>query len=172
MFELSFARRAAWVPLFLLMPICAHAADDFEADLLRKFQKQNQYASRDVRSVVEKNVAQALVLGSSEPEKAFLLLQETRYLLDAADRLPRPERDALERKLAEGFRDARARLESKKELSRNTPPTEEILGGPVLLKPNIVPIASQLSTQVTPVVSPDRRWVRLSISGNFFFRSR
>jgi hypothetical protein len=172
MLELSFVRRAVWAPLVLLMPLCAQAADDFEADLLRKFQKQNQNASRDVRSVVEKNVAQALALGSSDPEKAYLLLQETRYTLDTADRLPRSEREALERRLAEGFRDAKARLESKKELARVTKTNDEVLQGPVILKPNIVPIASQLSTQVTPVVSPDRRWVRISLSGAFMFRSR
>jgi hypothetical protein len=172
MVDFSFVRRAAWAALVLLMPVCAQAADDFEADLLRKFQKQNQNATRDVKSVVEKNVAQALALGSSEPEKAYLLLQETRFLLDAADRLPRPEREALERKLAEGFRDAKARLESKKELARSTTPTEEVLAGPVQLRPNIVPISSQLSGTVTPIVSPDRRWVRISLSGSFFFRSR
>jgi hypothetical protein len=78
----------------------------------------------------------------------------------------------LERRLAEGFRDAKARLESKKELAKNTTPTEEVLAGPVQLRPNIVPISSQLSGTVTPIVSPDRRWVRISLSGSFFFRSR
>ena len=50
--------------------------------------------------------------------------------------------------------------------------TEEVLAGPVVLRPNMVPITSQLSGTVTPTVSPDRRWVRISISGNFLFRSR
>ena len=172
MFQSPFVRCAVFMAIATLVPPCAQAADDFEADLLRKFQKQNQNVSRDVKSVVEKNVAQALALGSSEPEKSFLLLQETRYLLDSADRLPRAEREALERKLAEGYRDAKARLESKKELARVPKTSDEVLQGPVLLKPIIAPIASQLSTQVTPTVSADRRWVRISISGSFFFRSR
>jgi hypothetical protein len=167
-----FIRCAVCVAIVSLVPACAQAADDFETDLLRKFQKQNQNATHDVKSVVEKNVAQALALGASEPEKAFLLLQETRYLLDGADRLPRPEREALERKLAEGYRDAKARLESKKELARATKTNDEVLQGPIILRPNIAPITSTLSTQVTPTVSADRRWVRISISGAFMFRSR
>jgi hypothetical protein len=159
MVDLSLVRIAGWTALLLLVPAS-----------LRKFKKQSQNAGVQVKLEVEKNLAKVLVLGPAEPEKAYLLLRETQFLLDEADALPRGERDMLMRRLDDGFRDAKARLDSKKQLTQTQPAGD--VAGQVLLVPNIRSFPEQASAQVTPVVSPDRRWVRISFSGSFFLRTR
>jgi hypothetical protein len=170
MVDVSLVQRAGWAVLLLLVPASLHAADDFEAALLRKFTKQNQDSVAQVKSEVEKKLAKAIVLGQAEPEKAYLLLRETQCLLDEADTLPRAERDVLMRKLDDGFRDAKARLDSKRQQTAATPTGE--VAGPVLLGPITGTYRTQSQATVTPIVSADRRWVRISFSGSFFFRSR
>src|SRR5207302_11446009 len=145
----------------VLLPASAQASDDYETDLLKKFQRQNQKGTVDARSEIEKTLAEALAVGPSDPDKALALVRKSKELLDAAVSLPRGERDALARKLEDGFRDARARLESKQEAEKRPPPTEEVLGGPIQFKPNIGTVTSTYSGSVTPTVSPDRGWVRI-----------
>jgi hypothetical protein len=165
---------AAWAALLFLVPVSTCAADDFEADLLRKFKKQNQHAVVQVKVEVEKNLAKALALGPAEPEKAYLLLRETQFLLDRASTLSRVERDMLMRRLDDGFRDAKARLDSKKQLDKTPPlPNGPVLaGGPIRFQPIIGSYSPQATIQVAPVVGPGRRWVRIGVSGSFFFRTR
>ena len=170
MVDVSLARAAGWVTLLLFVPATLNAADDFEAALLRKFTKQNQNSVTHVKLQVERNLAKAILLGQAEPEKAYLLLRETQFLLDEADTLSRAERDVLMRKLDDGFRDAKARLDSQRQQSKPQP-TEEV-AGPVQLGPITGTYQSQSQATVTPIVSPDRRWVRISFSGSFSFRSR
>jgi hypothetical protein len=170
MVDIASRRAVVCAALLLLVPASLSAADDFETALLRKFTKQNQSSVIQLKLQVEKNLTKAILLGQAEPEKAYLLLRETQFLLDEADTLSRAERDVLMRKLDDGCRDAKARLDSKRQQSKPRP-TEEA-AGPVLLGPIIGTYQSQSQATVTPIVSPDRRWVRISFSGSFFFRSR
>ena len=41
--------------------------------------------------------------------------------------------------------------------------------GAVVTQPNLVPFQNSGAFQVTPVASPDRRWVRIGVSGSFNF---
>ena len=160
--------------------------DDLETGLLQKFQQQSQKAALQAKQDVEKNLARALELSPTDPERALELLRQSKELLFAADRLPRQERDALMKKLDDGFRDARARLESQQEAARRaaalvkpvpstTAPSEpdakyerKLAVSPIVFRPNIVAVPSAAQAQVTPVVSADRRWVRINLSGSFF----
>jgi hypothetical protein len=169
MVNVSGARVAAWAVLVLLGAAWAPArADDFEKALLRKYQQQGQQGSLQVKADVEKNLARAADLSPTEPEKALALLRQTRELLDAANDLPREERNELACKLDDGFRDAKARLESLQQLLKAPPPEPTV--GPVI-PPTIVGVPFRASATVTPIVSPDRRWVRISMSGSFTFLS-
>jgi hypothetical protein len=163
----SLVRSAAWAALVVLAWAGGRArADDFEKDLLRKYQQQNQKGSLQVTADVEKNLARALALSPLEPEKALQILRQTKELLDGADALPRADRDALNRRLADAFRDAKARLESQA-LSTSKAPVEKVANGGIIFQPNNVPIPSSASFTATPVVLPDRRWVRIGVSGTF-----
>ena len=169
-----------------------------EADLLRKFQKQNTKAAAQAKALVEKNATRALAIASQEPEQALELLRQARDVLGSADALPRPEKTQLARTLDDGMRNVKAHLESKaqaarklaKELERQTPQDSKLLKkletppgttttarrdqkpgvSPILFVPNIVPVTYSSSTTVTPVVSPDRRWVRIGFAGGFSIR--
>ena len=160
----------------LLLPISACAAlilaatdrapaDDFEQSLLKKFQRQNQKNNLFVKDDVEQNLLKVTAMAPTEPERALDLLRQTREMLDAADTLSKADREALARKLDDGFRDVKARLESKQERARVAPdpPTQQ----QVVLVPNNVPIPSTFRGAVTPIVSPDRRWVRIGFNGSF-----
>ncbi len=108
-------------------------------------------------------------------------------MLSTADGLPRPEKVLLARQLDNGFRDVKARLESKAEAARKLvkalPPAatadgrllkklETGPGATAMREPKrdpkltVSPIFSSSAT-VRPVVSADRRWVRISFSGMF-----
>jgi hypothetical protein len=171
----SFVRWAACAALSLVVPVWAHARDDFEKDLLQKFQKQNQKDAIQVKADVEKLLAEALAVSPLQPEKALMLLWQCRELLDMAGKLPRAEREALARQVDDGFRDARARVESKQEAARAAEPKPsqgQVISPGVAFVPNIVQVPVNLTLgPITPVVSADRRWVRIGISGRFTFLS-
>ena len=181
----------------MLMGMCAaRARADQESDLLKKFQQQNHKAAAQAKALVEKNAARAFQISAQEPEQALELLRQAREVLSAADALPRSEKLLLSRTLDDGFRDVKARLESKAEAARKLAkafPTETSDDGkqlkkfesppgatakvdqqpgvkPILFVPNIVPLTYSSATSVTPIVSPDRRWVRISFSGGFSIR--
>jgi hypothetical protein len=180
----------------VLVGVVAQRSSAQEADLLRKFQKQNQKAAQQAKVLVEKNASRALEISAQRPEQALELLRQAREALAAADALPRPEKARLAHTLDNGFRDVKARLQSKAEAERvklakalppapAAPTAEEKLfktvgtpGAmatrdpkltvrPILFQPNMVPVFYSSSASVLPVVSPDRRWVRISISGSF-----
>jgi hypothetical protein len=166
-----FGALSACAALLFLATTSAKAADDFEQDLLRKFQKQNQQGSLHVKQDIEKDIAEAFALSPQEPEKALVLLRHARELLDGADKLPKADRDALAGRLADGFRDATARIESTpaKNTTPLVPPPDD--GPAIVFNPKITTIPTVVSTSVTPTVSADRRWVRLSFSGSFSITS-
>src|SRR5690349_9733559 len=92
MVNASFLRRASWAALLLLLPAAARA-DDYEADLLRKFQRQNDKDSAGLKMEVEKTLSEALAMSASDPEKALTLLRKSKELLDLALNLPREQKD-------------------------------------------------------------------------------
>jgi hypothetical protein len=166
-------------------------ADDLEAGLLRKFQQQSEKAALQAKLDVEKTIARAFALSPTEPESALEMLRRARELLESAEKLQRAEKEALLRKLNDGLSDAKARLESQAaaEKARRAetlvkpasipPATTEVTEpkfasarklavSPIVAVPNIVPVQSQAQAQVTPIVSADRRWVRINLSGSFF----
>jgi hypothetical protein len=155
----------SWAALALALSLGTARADDFETDLLRKYQRQNRKDDQQVKLDVEANLARALTLSPVDPEKALDLLRRTRELLDTADLLPRAEREALARRLEDGFRDARARIESQKQWAKTPVPVKS--DGQILLGPNNAPFTSVASVTVTPVVLPGRRWVRIGFAGGF-----
>jgi hypothetical protein len=196
MMKVFMPRSAVCIGLLLVGGTWQRAWADEETDLLQKFQQQNQKAALEAKASVEKNVAQALAISAQEPEQALGLLRHARAALFAADGLPRPEKVLLTRKLDDGFRDAKDRLKSKEEQLKAlakaaaVPDAQgdakllkkleaapyadagkgKVSVSPILFQPNIVPQVLSSSTTVTPVVSPDRRWVRISFSGAFSIR--
>jgi hypothetical protein len=166
MLERSFLTTVACAALAVLVanPTIAWT-DDFETALLRKFQRQNSKDDQQVKRDVETNLTRALAISPIEPEKALDLLRQAREWLDSADKLPRAERDALARRLDDGFRDARARIESQKQLAKTPVPVKD--DGKILLGPNNAPFTSSASATVTPIVLPGRRWVRIGFAGGF-----
>lgn len=171
------------------------ARADQEAELLQKFQKQNEQAALKAKAIVENNAARALQISAQEPEQALELLRQARQVLSTADGLARPEKLLLARKLDDGFRDVKARLQSKEEVARNlakalapgqaAPADSKLVKKvvavpaagatrdpkmavrPILFEANMVPVNYNSATSVAPVVSPDRRWVRISFGGAF-----
>jgi hypothetical protein len=183
----SVGLNALLVGALMTPTVCA----DVETDLLQKFQQQNQSTAVKARDQVERNLAQALSVSAQEPEKALELLRQSREVLDAATALPRADKVLLARKLDDGFRDAKARLESKEEEARRLaalakpvqPPTKSEPGtpyasvkdprltvSPILFFPRMGLVQQQAAGTVTPVVLPDRRWVRISVSVGFAIR--
>jgi hypothetical protein len=167
MVNVSLVRYLGWAALILLIPRQGFAQDDFEAALLKKFQKQNDKAGLQAKADVEKTLALAVALSPKEPEKALDLLRQARELLADADQLARAEKDALARKLDDAARDAKARLQSKQEQAKSQVPNGEVQGGTIIFQPNIAPVKIQSTLSATPVVSPDRRWVRIGVRGSF-----
>jgi hypothetical protein len=156
-----------------------------DSDLLQRFQQQNQQAALKARQQIEKNVTEALSISAQDPDRALELLRQGREWLAEAGALSRPEKVALARKLDDGFRDARARLESRAEAARlaalmaqppKSPEPVTAADGrraaksqitPIIFVPNIVPYPVGGTVTVAPVISADRRWVRINFSGGF-----
>jgi hypothetical protein len=179
-----------WAVLFWLVSGPASAADDYESELLRKFKKQNQKSAQQVKETVEENIARALAISPQEPEKALTLLRESKALLDESDKMPRAQRVVLASQLENGFRDARARLESKQQAAmaaamtaarasaREVERQAKLAKNATILpsaaddpksKVKVSPfgVTSTAAMDATPVVGPGRRWVR--IGGSFGF---
>jgi len=195
MIHFSFLRPAAAIALVSLTAAASTVRADQESDLLRKFQQQNQQAAQQAKETVEKSVQRAFEVIAQEPEQALEILRQAREVLNGADALPRPDKVLLTRRLDEGFRNVKARLESKEEAAKKLakPLAPEATADAKLFKKvdgatgaaardpklgvrqlifesNNVPMTFSSSASVAPVVSPDRRWVRISISGMFSIR--
>ena len=166
---------AALVSGFVLGNAPPASADDFEDSLLKKFQRQNQKGTQSVKDDVESNLLKVTTMAPVQPEKALDLLRQTRDLLDAAQGLSKADRDALNRKLEDGFKDVKARIESKQERARVPPEPSD---GQQQFFPGNGIVTSQAQFSTTPIVSADRRWVRIGVSGTFsglsslFFQQR
>jgi hypothetical protein len=160
--KLGLATLAAGAAI-LFAGVQSSLADDLEQSLLQKFQRQNQKGALYVKEDVEKNLLKVTAMAPTDPERALDLLRQTRDLLDNATGLPKADREALARMLDDGFRDVKARLESRQERARVTP--EPTTGPVITFQPNIVAAPIQAQVTATPIVSPDRRWVRFGFNG-------
>src|SRR5262249_31052964 len=113
----NFRRASIWA-----VTACAvlgpSARADFEADLLKSFQKQNQQSARQVKVDVEASLARALALAPAEPEKALDILRKSQDLLRDDDKLAKVEREALASKVRVRLQDVRERLRSKEEAAK------------------------------------------------------
>ncbi|MFO0967939.1 MAG: hypothetical protein U0793_20455 [Gemmataceae bacterium] len=171
------------------------ARADFEADLLAQYQKDDRATADKLRREIEGALAQAGSL-RYDPERAEKLLRAGLDLLNKDKALPAADRAGLagrvEQKLTEirGVIAARKSDEDKRkrewaatELAKTKTPYvggTKFLGGPteqpeprerspIFFSPLVAPFPSSADVTVTPVVSPDRRWVRIGISAGFIF---
>jgi hypothetical protein len=192
-----FLRRAALAALLILAARPLGARADQESDLLRKFQQQNQQAAQQAITSIEKTVDKAFEIVAQRPEQALELFRQARDVLNATGSLSRSDKAPLARRLDEGFRNVKARLDSQAAAAEALKvikplPTDEtasaklfkkpdgVTGGttrdpklrvsPILFGSNQYPLTFSSSSSVTPIVSPDRRWVRISLSGFFSIR--
>jgi hypothetical protein len=152
------------------------ARADFESDLLQKFQHQNKQAMQQLKLDVAKHLAQAAALCPTEPEKALDLLRKSQQLLNEDEKLARADRADLLRQVDERVREAKERLKSKQaqaaavssSLYRNPqPPAGTLVSPPLFFTPNLLLAPVQAAVEATPVVSPDRRYVRIGVRGAF-----
>jgi ferredoxin len=149
---------------------------DFESDLLEKFQNQNQQAVRRLKQELENQLAKAAALCPVEPEKTLDLLQQTQQILHEESKLSKDDRADFSQRIKERLHEARERIKSKVEAAKAATPTVvSAYKTPQSLtqvsQPIFVPVLTQVpvqsSLQVTPVVSADRRFVRIGVSGSF-----
>jgi len=162
-----------------LVVLCALAGQpcraDFEAQLLQRFQNKNQSAAEKLKQEAAENLARAASTGNPEPRKYLDLLQENLRRLQEDSQLPRAERDSLLQQVKE-------RVQSlKEEVARLTPKVPDLALELAKAPPDtdadaptrerhrrVSPIFNTgAGFQVTPVVSPGRRFVRIGISGGF-----
>jgi hypothetical protein len=148
---------------------------DFESQLLQRFQNKNQSAADKLKQDVAENLARAASTGDPEPKKYLERLQANLRQLQDDSYLPKTERDSL-------IEQVNVRVQIlKEEVAKLTPKVPdlplEITKAKEDTETDVVPrerrrrvapiFNSQSSFQVTPVVSPGRRWVRIGISGGF-----
>lgn len=147
---------------------------DVESELLQKFQKQNQAADRKLVIEVENALAQA---SSSDLEQARQLLFAAKGLLQGDASLSREQRESLFRRVDMHLRLVQNGLEEKRKqeaAAAAVAAAEEAKAKknrlevkPSFFSPIITPVPSGGKFEASPVVSPDRMWVRIRLSGNF-----
>jgi hypothetical protein len=167
---------------------------DFESQLLQKFQSQNQGAAAKLKSEITGRLAQAATFRTSRPEHALELIRKNLERLEGDSLLQRDERAGFIRECQERVRDLKdliAQMEKEKEKEREK--EKEALARERTAKP-VDPLAGAWTSksyptmsskedaellrrrgvgqafanvQVTPVVSADRRFVRIGLSGTF-----
>lgn len=151
---------------------------DFEADLLQKFQQQNKQADQKLKQAIEKSLAQAAQLGATNPEKVLSLLRQSEEMLLENSSLSKTDKAALVSKLKQGIHEARERLKSleaqaeaqaKSQMQTYPGPAGDPKVSPPFIAAGVTPVPFQAGGQVTPVVLPDRRYVRVGINGGFSF---
>jgi hypothetical protein len=197
MHHFSLLRRTALAALIILAARAPGARADQESDLLRKFQQQNQQVAQQAKASIEKTVDKAFEIVAERPEQALELFRQARDVLNATESLSRSDKAPLARRLDEGFRNVKARLDSQAaaaaalKVMKPLPPDETasakllkkpdgVTGGtardpklrvsPILFQSYQRPMVFSSDSSVTPIVSPDRRWVRISLSGFFSIR--
>jgi len=171
----------------ILLVAASQAQADFEADLLQKFQQQHQKSAFDARTEIQKLLQRAAAL-NAEPEKALEILRRGKEHLDAADKLPRAEKESLARRLDDMLREVKERVRAQEAVAKeeaakgsaliaefeaklDAKKDKKLAVSPIFFTPQFTPVPSQANVQVTPVVSPNRMWVRVGVSGTFTFPS-
>lgn len=180
----------SWLSVCLSLLLAGGAlGSDFEAQLLKKFQNDNQAAAQRLKQEVEGLLAQADAYRTAEPERALALYQKCLPLL-GEPQWNSEDRKKLERKVSDGVRQAKASVEQKRleeasqaaSLKKDNAaaglksyyplsPMQPVVSPPLFFAPVVTPFPSNIALQTTPVVSADRRYVRIGVSGGFsFFR--
>ena len=169
------------VILFLATGLCRA---DVEDQLLKKFQSQNQSAADKLKQTVTGNLDLAASPGSKEdPAKLRDLLRKNLAQLHEDTYLPKNERDSLIVKVQKSLKDLKQAVAEKSQKDKivvRLEPGTGSLGLPDYQAnagmPTIIPgimsggprgIAPSSAFTVTPVVGPDRTFVRVNISGTF-----
>ncbi|MCI0461346.1 MAG: hypothetical protein L0Z62_30730 [Gemmataceae bacterium] len=162
--------------LLLLIPRGAQTCrGDFEDKLLDRFRQEKEAAAQDLKREVADVLARASSTAPGNPEEVIGQLRKILTRLRDDYLLPRADRDALLRQVQERLRalepvvpakdekEAPARERPAPTPKRKRQPAEE--PGRGLQAFGAVPRAANL--QVTPVVSGDRRFVRVRVAGTF-----
>jgi hypothetical protein len=177
----------------LLGAASVHA--DYEAQLLEKFQKQNKNTAEKWKQDVEESLAKAGLLRTADPEHGLKILDKTLAALEKDTGLLGKERGPLAQRLRDEMaklresaaerkreEDKRKLEEARAELAKTSPgavsgrstsptfpgadPRLATADKPTSLSP-FVALPSAASAQVTPVVGPGRRWVRIGVNASF-----
>jgi hypothetical protein len=156
---------------------------DFEDQLLQKFKSQNNQAADKLKQEVQEALGRATSLHGQDPFKLLDLLRKKLVQLQEDAHLPRAEKAPLMQKLTERLdelRDVVAEIRRKEEAAKpkvvvkKSEPGDSDDGPFVPARPGkfgvspFVPVPiNQTLGPITPVVSSDRRFVRIGISGTF-----
>jgi len=166
------------MPVLLFLSIHSRSNADFEAQLFEKYRKQNQAAVDKWVQEVDSALVRAATLQTSDPKTASALLRAALDAMDKEPAAPGEDRVTLRRRLhdalaplesavaqREGEEEKRkldwARSEMRKAQEKSAP------GNTSVSPPFFAPLPNIASLQVTPVVSADRRYVRIGVSGGF-----
>jgi hypothetical protein len=168
------------VTLFSTLTTCASGQADVESVLLQKFHNQNQVSAARLKNEIAGRLAEASTLRTAKPDQALDLVRRNLLLLQNDSLLPREERAAL-------TRECEARVLDLKELLA-AQEREKAPAVPKPMKPGTLPSESSAKSQpsfedprrrigvgqafagnaqVTPVVSGNRRFVRIGFAGGF-----
>jgi hypothetical protein len=150
---------------------------DFESQLLQRFQNKNQATAEKLREDVAENLARAASTGNPQPKKYLDKLQINLRQLQDDSYLSAGERASLIEQVKERVASLTAEVAKLApkvpDLPLETVKDKQVADGDEppqrQRRRAVAPISGAGSSafQVTPVVSPGRRWVRLSITGGF-----
>jgi hypothetical protein len=160
--------------LILAPPGTQTCRGDFEDKLLDRFRQEKEAAVQDLRREVAEILARASSTAPADPAEVMGQLRKSLTRLRDDYLLPRADRDVLLRQVQERLqalepvsakqeKETPARERPAPAPKRERPPSEE--PGRGLQAFGAVPQGANL--QVTPVVSADRRFVRVRVAGRF-----
>jgi len=142
---------------------------DYESKLLDRFRKQNQTAAEQIKQRTETNLLRAESLRSTAPDEAVHLLRQCLHELEDDIGLSSDERSYLLRSVTSRLHEVEVLAAAKRR--RDLQSLEQSLADSAVAEP--AP-AGRLQVgqaagafQVTPVVSGDRRFVRIGVNGIF-----
>lgn len=147
-----------------------------EDRLLRKFNHQNESSVHKWQTEVERALANAAALKTSSPIAAKGLLRSTLEAMEKDTPAPGEDRLTLIRRLYDALQEMESLLAEKRthEAERKSDWTSTVIwqsperDGPTYVSPPIyAPLPIAASFQTTPVISADRRYVRIGVRGNF-----
>lgn len=154
---------------------------DVESQLLEKFRQQNSDRAEETRRFVGDTLARAEGLRTADPEAAASLLAEALERLRTETTLMRADRDEFQTRCDRLGRELEAERAARAKSAKDTaldgaaaeertslPPVEGRLRvGQAAFGPVFGAVPTGAAVQVTPVVSADRRYVRIGVNGFF-----